>query len=132
MSIFNRILQGAVKPASGTEAEYAEFKETFFLQPEMRLFDYLRIEQVTNLIEWFDPTYPDSVPKTFIRMMNETTRRGMQIWNQTGISMNFDDGVPNSNSQDCLSVLAQILGFTIIGYYRESVGGELKKIEFGP
>lgn len=132
MSIFNRILQGATKPLSGAEAEYAEFKETFFLQPETRLFDYLRLEQVTNLIEWFDPAHPDSVPKTFIRMMNEATRRGMHIWNQTGISMNFDDGVPSSNSQDCLSVLARIFGFTIVGYYREQADGELKKLEFGP
>lgn len=132
MSFFSRLFQGVGKPASGIEAEYAEFKETFLLKPDVRFFDYLREERVTNLIDWFDPATTDLAPKAFMRMMNEATCRGMNIWDQTGIAMNFEDGIPSQHSQDCLSVLAQILGFTIVGYYRESVDGELMKLEFAP
>lgn len=132
MSFFNRLFQGAGKPASGIDAEYLEFKETFQLKPDVRFFDYLREERVTNLIDWFNPATEDAAPKAFMRMMNEATRRGMNIWDQTGITMNFENGIPSLHSQDCLSVLAQILGFTIVGYYRESEGGELLKLEFAP
>lgn len=132
MSFFSRLFQRADKQGSGTDAEYAEFKETFFLKPEILFSDYLREEKVTNLVTWLESPINDPTPKAFVRMMNEATRRGMNIWSQTGITMNFEDGPPSSNSQDCLSVLAQILEVTIVGYYRESADGELMKLEFKP
>lgn len=132
MSFFSRLFRGAANPSSKIDAELREFKETFLLKPETHFFDYLREEQLTNLIDWFEPSSEDAAPKAFIRMMNEATRRGMHIWEQTGITMNFEGGAPSAHSQECLLVLAQILNLTIVGYYRESDGGELMKLEFAP
>ena len=132
MSFFSRLFQRTGKQAPEIDAEYKEFKETFFLKPGVLFFDHLREENISILIHWFDPAGNDPTPKAFMRMMNEATRRGMDIWSQTGITMNFDAESPSSNSQDCLSLLARVLGVTIVGYYRERESGDLKKLEFAP
>lgn len=129
MSIFTKIFQIASKPINGIEAEFALFKEAFFLKPDVRFYDYLREERVASLLAWFDPSSGYLEPTAFIRLVNDATRRGMNIWNQTGITMNLD-GVPSPHSQDCLSRLAQILGFPITVYFKEAPEGELVKMAF--
>ena len=132
MSIFSKLFLGASKPATGIEAEFAEFKETFHLKPNVLFMDYLKEERVTNLVEWFDPASDYPEPKAFIRMINDTTRRGVNIWDQTGITMNLESGLPAQHSQECLSVLAQILGFPLTTYYRETPDSDLQKLIFEP
>lgn len=136
MGLFQKIFQTVSKPSTGLEAEFRVFQETFRLSPDRLFFDYLKSEGIINLIEWFNHTNPVPEAAAFVRLANDATRRGMNIWDQSGITMTLENdsgGVaPSQDSQECLSVLAQILGFTITAYYRESPGSELIKMEFEP
>lgn len=129
MSIFTKIFQIASKPINGFEAEFVLFKESFLLKPEVRFYDYLREERVANLLTWFEPSSGHPEAMAFIRLVNDAKRRGMTIWNQKGISMNLE-GPPSAHSQECLSCLAQVLGFPITVYFKEAPGGSLSKMEF--
>ena len=132
MSIFRKLFPSSVKPSSGPEPEFAEFKEGFFLKPGILFMDFLRQERVNLLIDWFAPTSEYPEPKAFIRMVNDTTRRGVNIWDQTGITMNLESGPPSLHSQECFSLLAQVLAFPITTYFRASTEGELQKQTFSP
>ncbi|MBC8063268.1 MAG: hypothetical protein H7Y17_00435 [Chlorobia bacterium] len=134
MGLFQRIFQTVSKPPTGLEAEFRVFQETFRLSPDRLFFDYLREEGIINLIAWLDHANPVPEATAFVRLANDATQRGVSIWDQSGITMTIDGddscGAPTQHSQDCLSVLAQILGFTITAYYREEPGSDLMKMEF--
>ncbi len=129
MSIFTKIFQIASKPINGIEAEFLLFKEAFLLKPDVRFYDYLREERVMNLLAWFDPSSGHPEATAFIRLANDAGRRGLNIWNQKGITMTLD-GAPSAYGQECLACLAQILGFPITVYFKEDPDGELIKMEF--
>lgn len=131
MSIFKKLFQGAAKPTSGTDAEFAEFKENFHLKPDVLFMDYLQQQKLATLIDWLSPQNSHSEAKAFIRLINDANRQRVKIWDQTGITMNFEGGVPSQPSQECFAELAQILKLSITVYYRESPEGDLLKLIFG-
>ena len=135
MSLLRKLFHRNAEPS--IEDSYAEFEQSFFLKPGLLFMDHLRDEGVTEMVRWLQPDSGEPEPKAFVRMANEATRLGTNIWQQNRIYMNFDggedrSGAPSEWSQRCLSVLAQILAIPIVAYYRESPEGELMKLEFEP
>ncbi len=131
-----RIFRKQAKAEKKVDVEFEEFKDTFYLNPEARFFDVLKEGRHTKLLLWLDPSNGFSESQAFILLANEVTRRGVKIWEQTGITMNLDEGNGSSEisefSRKSLGELATFLGFPITVYYRESIGSELKKADFLP
>src|SRR5262249_30054197 len=126
-----------VRPDESLDDLYAEFCRTFCIRPGVNLMDYLRAEGVTRLIDWLRPSTPCALPKGFIRLGVDATRKGYKVWEQPGINMlyegNWDQGgLPPRESRDALSVLAQVLGKPIKLYYREKPDGPNMVMEFEP
>jgi hypothetical protein len=119
------------------DALYEEFCRTFTLRPGVNFMQFLREQGVTRMIEWLHPSTPCALPKGFIRLAVDATRRGVPIWEQPGISMLYEGNwdpraLPPQESLDALSVLSQILEKPITLYYRETEGGELMVMKFEP
>jgi hypothetical protein len=117
---------------------YAEFCRTFCHRPGVNFMDFLRAEGVTRMIDWLRPDSPCALPKGVIRLFVDATRKGVKVWEVPGpIYMNYEGnwehgGLPDRESLDAVSVLAQILGKPITLYYTERPGGEQMTMEFQP
>jgi hypothetical protein len=126
-----------VRPDESAEALYDEFCWTFCHRPGVNFMDLLRAEDVTRLIAWLQPTMPDPLPKAFIRLAVDATRKGQKFWEKQGITLLYEGpqnqcGPPARESQDALSVLAQILGKPIKVYYKAKPGEPASVMEFTP
>jgi len=127
-----------VRPEEGLDNLYAEFCRTFCHRPGVNFMDFLKAEGVTLMIDWLQPATPCALPKGFIRLAVDATRKGYKVWEgQEPIIMNYEGnwdqgGLPGRESLDAVSVLAQILGKSIKLYYREKPEGELMVMEFKP
>jgi hypothetical protein len=128
--------------ASALEGEHAKpdyeaFCVNFCFRPGTKLMDFLEAEGATRLRTWLHWSTPEAEPKAFIRLMLELMRREQPIWDQPGISLFLDGrwsegGGPSRESQDALSVLAQILQKPIKVYYRQKPRDPIMVIEFQP
>ncbi len=120
------------------EALHDEFCRTFCHRPGVNFMQFLKDERVTNMIAWLRPETACALPKGFIRLAVDSTRKGYKIWEQPGINLVYDGnwtesgGLPPQESLDALSVLAQILQKPIKLHYTQSEGGELMLMEFAP
>jgi hypothetical protein len=119
------------------EALHAEFCRTFCHCPGVNFMDFLKAQGVTRMIDWLQPTSPCAIPKGFIRLAVDATRKGYKFWELPSISMNYEGnwsqgGLPPRESLDALSVLSQILGKSIKLYYSEREGSELMVKTFEP
>lgn len=119
------------------QREYEEFCQTFYFLLGERLIDFLVTNKVDRLSAWFHPSTPEPEPKCFIRFANDATRKGVQVWQQPGLSLYLEGrwdqgGGPSQYSRDCLSVLAQILGMPIKVFYRPTEDAELMVLRFEP
>jgi hypothetical protein len=126
-----------VESGEASEQEYEEFCKTFHHKPGQRWMDYLTVHQVDQLRDWLHPSTAEAEPKAFIRLANDATRKGLQVWNQTGLEMFVhgrweQGGGPSKNSQDCFSILAQILELPITIYYRPAEDAEMMFMTFEP
>jgi hypothetical protein len=125
------------RQAESIDALYEEFCRTFCHKPGVNFMDFLKTEGITRMIDWLRPVTPCALPKGFIRLAINATRKGENIWEKPGISMlyegNWDHGgVPGRESSDAVSVLAQILGIPIKLFYRTTPDGELMVMKFEP
>lgn len=120
------------------DALYEEFCRTFQHRPGENFMEYLHATDATKMIAWLQPETPCALPKGFIRLAVDTTRKGYRIWEQPGLSMYYEGnwtaggGLPPEESQEALSVLAQMLNLKIKLYYTETQGGETMVMEFIP
>jgi hypothetical protein len=127
-----------VRPDESLEALHAEFCRTFCHQPDVKFMDFLRSAGVTRLIDWLRSDTTDPLPKSFIRLAVDATRKGHRIWEKQGLSMFYEgnwtegSGLPGQESLDALSVLAQVLGKPIKLYYKEKPDGPHMVMEFHP
>jgi hypothetical protein len=127
-----------VRPEESIDDLYAEFCRTFCHRPGVNFMDFLKAEGITRMIDWLRPTTPCAVPKGFIRLAVDSTRKGSNVWGTSDpIVMNYEGnwdhgGLPGRESLDALSVLAQILGKPIKLYYREKQNGGGMVAEFHP
>jgi hypothetical protein len=127
-----------VRPDESLDDLYAEFCRTFCHRPGVNFMDFLKAEGVTRMIDWLRPDSPCALPKGFIRLAVDATRKGYKVWEvREPIYMNYEGnwdqgGLPGRESLDALSVLAQILGKPIKLYYREKPDGELMVMDFQP
>jgi hypothetical protein len=99
--------------------------------------DFLRAEGVTRLADWLHWSTPEAEPKAIIRLVLELMRRGQNFWDQPGISLYVDGrwsagGGPSKESQDALSVLAQVLEKPIKVYFRKKPAEPILVMEFHP
>jgi hypothetical protein len=131
--------KGTASADEGEQAkpDYEAFCADFCFRPGTKLMDFLEVEGVTRLQAWLHWSTPEAEPKAFIRLMLELVRRGQNIWDQPGISLFVDGrwsqgGGPSGESQDALSVLAQILAKPIKVYYRQKPGDPMMVMEFQP
>ena len=127
-----------VRDDESIEALYEEFCRTFCHRPGVNFIQYLRDQGVTRMIEWLRPETPCALPRDFIRLAVDATRKGDKTWEQPGVNMMYLDnwsdggGLPTQESRDALSALAQILEKPIKLYYTQTEGGELMLMEFEP
>ena len=129
-----------VQANESTEDIYPEFCDTFCIRPGVKLMDFLKENNVTRLIAWLNPATPCALPKGFIRMSVDATRKGYNIWEHKdkGISMSYEGnwtkngGLPDQESLDALSVLAQVLDIRMNLYYTETEGGPQMVMRFEP
>jgi hypothetical protein len=127
----------AVQDDETIEDLHEEFCRTFCHRPGVNFMEFLKAEGVTRMIDWLRPNTPCALPKGFIRLGVNFTRKGEKIWEKSGISMlyegNWDHGgLPGGESLDAVSVLAQMLGKPIKLFYRETPEGELMIMKFKP
>jgi hypothetical protein len=117
---------------------YEEFCRTFCHRPGVNFMDFLRAEGVTRMIDWLRPDSLCALPRGIIRLFVDATRKGTRVWEVPGpITMNYEGnwdrgGLPEQESLDAVSVLAQILGKPIKLYYTEKPGGPQMVMEFQP
>jgi hypothetical protein len=119
------------------DALYEEFCRTFCHRPEVNFVDFLKAEGATRMIAWLRPATPCALPKGFIRLAVNATRKGENVRDMPGISMlyegNWDHGgLPMQESLAAVSVLAQMLGKPIKIFYRTKPGGELMTLIYDP
>jgi hypothetical protein len=131
--------RGSASAHEGEQAkpEYETFCASFCFRPGIKLLDFLEAEGITRLRAWLHWSTPEAEPKAFLRLMLELKRRGQNIWDQPGISLFVDGrwsqgGGPSSESQDALSVLAQVMEKPIKVYYRKRPGEPIMVMEFQP
>ena len=131
------------KPAGVRDDEsladlHSEFCRTFEHKPGVNFMEFLEREGVTRMIEWLRPETPCAIPKGFVRLAVDSLRKGYNLWESDGVSMAYEGnwtaggGLPPQESQDALSVLAQILEKPIKLYYTEFEGGPQMLKEFVP
>lgn len=134
------ITAAASKLESGDEVqrEYEEFCRTFYFRPKMRFMEYLETHKIELLCDWFKPDSLEPEPKTFIRLVNDATRQGIEVWKQTGLDMYLhgnwsNGGGPSPRSREALAALAPILGMTIKVYFTLAEDSEeYQVLEFKP
>ena len=127
-----------VMPDESIDDLYEEFCRTFHFRPGVNFMDFLKAEGLTRMIEWLHPSTPCALPKGFIRLAVDATRKGSTFWERRGISMYYEGnwtpggGLPPQESRDALSVLAQIIEKPIKLYYTEKQDGPMMVMEFVP
>jgi hypothetical protein len=126
-----------VRPDESLDDLYAEFRRTFCHRPGVNFMAFLEAEGLTRLIAWLRPDGECALPKSLIRLFVDGTRRGVNVWDVPGLSLNYEGnwshgGLPAQESRDALSVLAQVLGKPIKLYYTERPDGETRVLEFQP
>lgn len=126
-----------VREDESLDALYEEFRRTFTIRPGVKLIDFLEAEGVTQLIAWLQPSTPCALPKGFIRLAVDMTRKGNHVWEQRKIVMRYEGnwdrgGLPEQESLDAVSVLAQVLEKPITLYYTETPDGPLMVKIFEP
>lgn len=119
------------------QREYEEFCTHFYFKPETNLMEFIKAEHVTRLRDWLHWSNPEPEPKAFIRLALAMMRQGLNLWEQPGISMMFkgrwsQGGMPNQESQDALSVLAQVIEKPIKVFFQERPDAEMKVLDFKP
>jgi hypothetical protein len=143
MGFFKKLFGGTPASTQGVRAEesiealHEEFCRTFCHRPGVNFMAILQADGATRLIEWLQPSTPCALPKGFVRLAVDGTRRGIKFWEQPGITMVYEGnwsngGLPPQESQDALSVLAQILGKPIKLYYQQQENGPQMVKEFEP
>jgi hypothetical protein len=128
-----------VRPDERLDDLYDEFCRTFCIRPGVPLIEYLRAQGVTRLADWLHPSTNCALPKGFIRLAVDATRKGSKIWEvDEPIRMRYEGnwtaggGLPPQESRDALSVLSQVLKIPISLYYTEIQGGPLMVMGFEP
>src|SRR5688572_12058798 len=114
-----------VRDDESLEALYDEFCRTFCHKPGVNFMKFMKDEGVTHLIDWLRPETPCALPKGFIRLAVDATRKGYKFWEQPGVNMMYEGnwteggGLPPKESLDAVSVMAQILEKPIKLYYTD-------------
>src|SRR5437870_10244057 len=96
MSILRRLFGRAQAPVGvreeeGIEALYEEFCRTFCHRPGVNFMDFRRAEGVTRMIDWLRPETPCALPKGFIRLAVDATRKGHKFWEvREPLYMNYE------------------------------------------
>lgn len=127
-----------VRPDERIEDLHDEFCRTFCHRPGVNFMDYLAAEGATRMIAWLRPSTPCALPKGFIRLAVDSTRKGSKFWEQAEIKMFYEcnwtegGGLPPQESQDAVSVLAQMFAMPITIYYTEIQDGPIMKMVFEP
>lgn len=126
-----------VRPDESLTELHAEFCRTFCHRPQVNFMDCIRRQDVTRLVDWLHGETTDPLAQSFIRLAVDGTRKGHRIWEKQGLSMLFEGnwdrgGLPSQQSQEALSILAQVLGKPIKLYYREKPDGPDLVLEFQP
>ena len=121
------------------QEEHDHFCASFQFKPGVLFLEFLRKEGVTRMIEWIDWRSPYPEPKAIIRLVLDMQQRGENFWDQSGITIfvagsRSDGGGPSQESQDAISVFAQITGKPVKVYYRDKAGGDAPLVvkEFEP
>jgi hypothetical protein len=133
-----RSTAAGVGPDESFEDLYAEFRTGFCVRPGVPLIAHLEATGASRLVQWLSPASDCAVPKGFIRLAVDATRRGYKIWEgHEPIVMNYEGrwthgGLPPTESLEALSVLAQYLGRSIKLYYTQTEGGSVMVREFQP
>lgn len=127
-----------VRSGESLDDLFDEFCRTFCHEPGVNFMAFLRADGMTRMIDWLQPSSSCALPKGFIRLAVDATRKGVKFWQvREPIIMNYEGnwdrgGLPEQESLDALSVLAQILHKPIKIYYRETEDGPLMVMEFMP
>jgi hypothetical protein len=121
--------------------EYDEFCEGFEYQPGKRLMkDYVLAEDDRRLSTWLDWQGREPEPKAIMRLMLAMMRSRENIWDKPNLVL-FRQGQwsagggPSPASQECLSVMAQLIGKMITVSYKSSQDApdtDLKTLRFEP
>ena len=87
-----------------------------------------------HALDWRNP---DPFPKAFIRLALASLERGENFWDQTGVSMFYENrrpgrGEPPREDQEAISVLAQIVRKPFKVYYHLEPDGDLMVMEYEP
>jgi hypothetical protein len=127
----------AIEEDGTAEREYEEFCQKFQFKPGERFMSYLAAHEVHQLEKWFHPSTAEPEPKAFIRLANDATQKGIEVWKQTSLEMYIhgrwsEEGGPSQESQECLSILAQILEMPITIYYRPAEDANMMFMTFEP
>jgi hypothetical protein len=145
MGFLRKLFGGGARPADAgvrdderLEDLYEEFCRTFQHRPGENFMECLRATDTAKMIEWLRPETPCAIPKGFIRLAVDATRKGYRLWEQPGLSMYYEGnwtaggGLPPQESQEGLSVLARLLKLPIKLYYTETQGGDTMVTEYTP
>jgi hypothetical protein len=144
MGLLRSLFRGtrATKEIGVGEAErledlFEEFCRTFQHKPGENFVDHLRSTGADRMIAWLHPSTECALPKGFVRLAVDSTRKGYKVWELPGISMAYEGrwdhgGLPPEESLEALSVLAQIIEKPIKLYYTEKQGGDPMVLRFEP
>lgn len=104
------------------QREFEGFFAVFCHRPGERLIEYIESSGDDRLRSWFDWKCPEPEPKALAGMMIALAHSGRNIWDQEGITLYLQGrwsrgGGPSEQSQECLSVISQLIGKPISVFY---------------
>jgi hypothetical protein len=111
------------------EQEYERFRAEFCFRPGENLMQYLEAQGMVHLRDWLHWQTPEAEPKALIRLGLAMMDRGLNIWEQPGISIfllgRWSEGAGCSDeTYDCLQTFAKLLGKPIKFFFQESEDAE--------
>lgn len=123
--------------AADADALYDEFCRTFRDQRGLKFVETWKAEGHHQLLSWLRPATPCAVPRTFVKLIVDATRRGVRLWDQPSIAMMYvgdsdNGGLPPQASLDALAKLTQVLAKPIKLFYRPKPDGEVMVMEWQP
>jgi hypothetical protein len=112
---------------------YEEFCTTVCHKPGILLMDQIRKERIQPLIDWLHWKNNNAETMAFLTLTVGATRKGINLWDQTGIKAFHQGGKPPRSSVDALATLAQIMGLRIRLFYEEPPDSDQFQVwEFEP
>ena len=126
------IVASAAREVEGVRAEYEEFVDGFCFRPRKNLMRYLAANGLGRVRDWLHWSTEEPEARAFVRFGVEAMRQGLKVWDLPGLSFYLKGRGPSQESQDCLSLLAQVLRKPITLYFEDPSGGPVQALDFRP